>query len=82
MFNPNGFYIHWQDTSSDPNCAPGGVEYGTYTLNGTDLVVSTTVDETGECGLRDSSMGGMDFTIPNVSVSGDVLSIEGGLLIA
>ena len=49
VFYANGFYIHWQDTTN-PDCAPGGVEYGTYSLDGTNLSLTATVDETHSCG--------------------------------
>lgn len=72
VFYDNGFYIQWQ-TSTDPNCTPAGVEYGTYTFDPTLTVgltsVNITVDENGECGLS-HPMGVTEF-----SVAGNVLTI-------
>lgn len=79
VFYSNGFYIHWQDNSTDPNCSPdggttpGGVEYGTYTYNSANTVgimtTSMPVDENFECGLSDM-VGVTEF-----SVTGDVLTV-------
>ena len=62
VFYPNGNYSHWQDTSFDENCIPGGIEYGTYSFDGATLSGTTTVDENNDCGL--GSGPGSSFTFP------------------
>ena len=51
VFYENGNYAHWQGPSGDSNCTPGGVEYGTYVLDGTTLSVNITADQNSDCGL-------------------------------
>ncbi len=51
VFYANGNYSHYQTPDSDSNCAPGGIEYGTYLLDGTTLILNITEDENGDCGL-------------------------------
>lgn len=73
VFYPNGNYTHWQDTSSDTNCTPGGIEYGTYSFDGTTISGTITVDENNDCGL---GFGPDSFTLP-ATVSNNQWTIEG-----
>lgn len=73
VFYDNGTYTMWQDDSNDSNCGEfnpgGGVEYGTYTFDGSTLIATETVDENASCGLTDVS---------SLTVSGDTIDSGDG----
>jgi hypothetical protein len=66
VFYANGNYIVHQAAGSDPNCAAGGVEYGTYDYDGTTLSGNSIRDDNQTCGMS-SGIGG--FTISPVTIS-------------
>ncbi len=73
VFYPGGFYINYNTNESEQDCSSGGIEYGSFSYDGTDLVISPTVDENGVCGFSD---GGVQGTYQaNVSNDGNTLNL-------
>gem|GEM_PF-1311388 len=62
VFYANGNYIVHQAAGSDPNCAAGGVEYGTYSYDGTTLSGNSVIDNNQTCGLSEGQ-GGFSFPV-------------------
>lgn len=77
VFYPNGTYIHWQETGSDEACTPGGVEYGSYSFDGSSISGSIDRDENNDCGLG-AGTGGLTF--PSTTVVNNVLTFNNGEL--
>lgn len=73
VFYTNGNYAHWQDDSSDSNCSPFGIEYGTYSLDTNSNTLSgNAVVDPNDCGLSDAITG--PFTFPGtVTVANNVI---------
>ena len=79
IFYANGFYIYWDTVSSDPSCAPGGVEYGSYSYDGSTIVTSQQVDENNSCGLSSSPALALTISGDQMNIDGTMLSrIDGG----
>jgi hypothetical protein len=56
---------------------PGGVEYGTYSYDGSTTISGTVnVDENGGCGLAE---GRGAFSVPAI-VAGDTMTIDGSAI--
>ena len=75
VFYENGTYIQLQAEDPDGDQCPG-VEYGTYTFNGTDLDGSIIYDENDSCGLGD---GTGSFPSITASVSDNLIIFNPGL---
>ncbi len=77
VFYPNGFYIHWQGEPENSNCTDanhplGGVEYGTYSYDGTTFTSTQLHDDNSDCGL--TTWGSISMTVMS---NGDLLVDDG-----
>lgn len=76
-FYANGTYINWEDADTYCNHTGTGVEYGTYSYdtNTKTLIVTSTVDENGDCGGF-THIAGESNSYSGITVSGDVMKFE------
>jgi hypothetical protein len=76
VFFPGGRYMNYSLNPDNSDCDgvtnPGGVEYGTYSYDGSTITGNVEVDENGYCGINN---GTGSFTIPNVTVTGNQMTI-------
>jgi len=74
VFFEDGSYIQYEAPNNDDDvCALGGVEYGSYTFDGSVISGSITVDNNNDCGLGE---GPGPFTLAGVTVSNNQLSFD------
>lgn len=73
VFYSNGFYIQHQDTNDLDPCP--GVEYGTYSYDGSTITGNIIRDDNLDCGLGDGTGG---FSLSTVTVSDNVITFDGG----
>lgn len=73
VFFSNKSYIHYEEDNTN-GCTPG-VEYGSYSYDGTTITATSNGDDNGECGL---TLPGESTVTANVSVSGNTLSFNFG----
>lgn len=82
-FFDNGYYTESQSCLDNefggvPEAIAGGLEYGTYSWNDVsgDLTGNVVVDTDGWCGLHDNNDGGTAIAPINITIDGDVMTIQ------